>query len=348
MSIVPGAGKHRALNEAITYKRAWAVAAMWVGNIIQGDDELWIPRYDTLPRQLLEQEVRELRERFNSALDLILGKPRTNAIEARALKWFSEQYDMVIKAKGPVTLCTLHEFVSSVAPTAMERKADSPPYTELLMQGSRGLAYRHPEYMLALDVEFNYNIFWQTEELVATHARLPNLPDWVATAGENVQSLARATILSCFSLLESTVSGLGRAHEMTHPTLTARDRKILINNHGPLLERLFDVPTLIVGNPPPLHKESLPLCRLFGEIKQRRDAFMHCEPGDQETRAGFVKQDRFHDVTPDVVDDAVHLTVEVVHVLWRHVHGVVKGPAWLRNLGNRSSYSPGLKVMPNE
>jgi hypothetical protein len=176
----------------------------------------------------------------------------------------------------------------------------------------------------------------------------PNLPDWVGAAGEKVQSLARAAILSCFSLLESTVSGLGRAHEMTHPTLTARDRKILINNHGPLLERLFDVPTLIAGNAPPLHKESLPLSKLFGEIKQRRDAFMHCEPGDQEARAGFVKQDRFHDVTPDVVDDAVKLTVEVIQVLWQHVHGVDKGPAWLRNLGNRSSYRPGLRVIPNE
>jgi hypothetical protein len=348
VKIVPGAGKHRALNDAVTYKRAWVVAAMWVGNVIQRDDELWIPRYDALPRKSLEMEVRELRSKFHNALDLILGKPRNNAIDARALKWFSERYDLVMNAEGPVTLCTLHEFASSVAHTVLERKIDAPPYTELLMQGSRGLAYRHPEYMLARDVEFNYDIFWQTEKLVATHALLPILPNWVATAGENVQSLARSAILSCFSLLESTVSGLGRAYEMTQPTLTARDRKILINNHGPLLERLFEVPTLIVGIPPPLQRESLPLSRLFGNIKQRRDAFMHCEPGDQEARAGFVKQDRFHDVTPDVVNDAVKLTVEVVHVLWRHVHGVDKGPAWLRNLGNRSSYRAALRVTPNE
>jgi hypothetical protein len=348
VSIVPGVGKTRVLNEAIIYKRAWAVAAMWVGNVIQRKDELSIPRYDALPRKVLEQEARELRKKFNNALDLILGKPRTNAVEGRALKWFSGQYDIVVNAEGPVTLCTLHEFVSSVAPTVMQRKVDAPPYTELLMQGSRGLAYRHPEYMLARDVEFNHSIFWQTEELVANHALVPNLPNWVATAGENVQSLARAAILSCFSLLESTVSGLGRAYEMTHPALTAQERKVLINNHGPLLERLFDIPMVIVGKPLPLRKESLPLSRLFGEIKQRRDAFMHCEPGDQRARAGFVKQDRFHDVTADGVDDAVQLTVEVVQVLWQHVHGVDKGPAWLRNLGNRSSYRPGLRVMPNE
>jgi hypothetical protein len=161
------------LNAAITYRRAWVVAAMWVGNVIRRNGELRIPQYEMFPRKLLEQEVRELREKFNNALDLILGKPRTNAIEARALKWFSEQYDTVVNAQGPVTLCTLYEFVSSVSPTVMERKVDSPPYTELLMQGSRGLAYRHPEYMLARDVEFNYNIFWQTEELVAAHAQLP-------------------------------------------------------------------------------------------------------------------------------------------------------------------------------
>jgi hypothetical protein len=310
--------------------------------------EVAIPRYEELPRRVLEELVRDLRATFSACLERIIGKPLTNAVEARAAVFFAESYDDLMLAKRPFSLCSVQDFVSRVGPLPEATALDAPPYTELLIQGFRGLAFRHPEYMLARDLEFDHDIFWQTEDLVRSHIAVRTPPNWMERAVENVQSLARATILSCFSLLESTVSGLARAHAMRHPKLGARERKRLLNSHGPLLERLLTVPEVITGRPTNLRLEEPPLSELFGVIKQRRDAFVHCEPGQEESRSGFVKQERFHEVTAENVDDAVRLTVEVVRTLWRHVHAAQSGPVWLGALGDRASYRRGLKIVTNE
>jgi len=313
-----------------------------------GMTELELPDYAEFNRNRLEHEVRALREDFGDCLDKILGKHRTNALEVKAAKFFARSYPDVVAGKGIFSICNVQEFTYEVGPLPDALTLDAPPYTELLMQGFRGMAFRHPEYMLARDVEFNYDCFWQTEELVRSHIEVRRQPNWMSIAVENVQTLARSTILSCFSLLESLVSGLGRAHEMTHRELSAAHRKILLNNHGPLLERLLIVPEVISGYPSSLHRDSLPLSQLFGEIKQRRDAFMHCEPGEQESRGGFVKQERFHSVSAQTVDDAVRLTVQVTQTLWRHVHKTTIGPYWLRQLGNKAVYRRGLRIIPIE
>ena len=348
MTALPNSGRSRALRKAVQYKRAWVVSAAWVGYMPDTTHVVAIPNYESLSRKDLENEVRLLRDDFNGYLNHIIGKLRTNAIELRALKFFSDRYESVINATGPLSLCDVQAFSSLVAPVPEATKLDAPPYTEVLMQGFRGVAFRHPEYMLARDVEFNYDLFWQTEDLVRKHMRERRTPRWMGHAVENVQSLARSTILSCFSLLESTVSGLARAHVMTHPGVSERERKVLANNHRPLLERILLVPEIIKGELPRLRSNTLPLSKLFGEIKQRRDAFVHCEPGDQESRPGFIKQERFHDVSADAVDDAVRLTAQVVRLIWQHVHDVEKGPVWLRGLGDRSAYQRGLRVEPCE
>jgi hypothetical protein len=347
MPILPTSGKRRALREATLYKKAWVVAAAWVGHMPSNPAEMQIPSYETWSRKDLEAQVRALIDDFGEYLNHILGKRRTKGVETRALHFLAKYYDDVFHTKGPFSLCTVHEFESLVGPLPESTLLEAPPYTEILFQGFRGMAFRHPEYMLARDVEFNYDLFWQTEELVEKHMAMVKLPLWMSAAVENVQGLARGTILSCFSLIESTVSGLARAHDMTTKGIDSRERKRLLDPHGGLIQRLLTVPTIITGRPPPLSVDSLPISKLFGEIKQRRDAFMHCEPGGQESRQGFVKQDRFHDVSSDVVDDAVKLTVETVRILWRHVHDTEEGPLWLRKLGDRSAYRRGLKIVPN-
>jgi hypothetical protein len=128
---------------------------------------------------------------------------------------------------------------------------------------------------------------------------------------------------------------------------SAQPIKRLVDGHGPLLDRLLRVPEMITGVALPLSSNEPPLKELFGAIKQRRDAFVHCEPGEHESRPGFVKQERFHDVNPDAVDAAVSLTVEVVQKLWRHVHGADAGPAWLKTLGNRSAFKRSLILSPS-
>jgi hypothetical protein len=301
-----------------------------------------------IKRKALDEEVRSLRADFSDFLDRITVKTRTKQTELRAARFLSQFYEIVIDPPGPMAIGTVQDFAAQLGRIPDAEKLDAPPYTEILMQGFRGMAFRHPEYMLARDVEFLYDAFWQAEDLVRDSMDLRTLPLWHRIAAENVQGLARATILSCFSLLESTVSGLAKAFVMTSPHIRPEVRKQLVDNHKPLLERLLLVPTLITGRPTQLTANSTPLLELFGAIKQRRDAFMHCEPGEHESRPGFRKQERFHDVRAPVVDQSIALTVSVVRTLWRHVHDVEVGPVWLRQLGHRSSYRRGLRLVPAE
>ena len=185
--------------------------------------------------------------------------------------------------------------------------------------------------MLARDLEFLYGLYWQAERLLAAENWL-RPPQWARSGSENVQALGRATIQACFALLESFVSGLARAHVMTHKDLSTEERDKLLDGARPLKLRLLSVPRLITGREPTLDVNKAPMSRLFGEIKERRDSFVHCEPGEEAGHRGYVKEERFHDVAPQVIDDAVALTTQVIKVIWKDVTGRDGGPRWLPEL----------------
>jgi hypothetical protein len=339
-------GRIREIEEATNLRQAWVVAAAWIGLPPTPDYTPLTPDYAAMPRKLLQSELHNLRSEFRSILKIAFGQSATNTFLLRAMFFFQQFYEDFLAFREPFSICTVQELVSVLGWPLPLLRLDAPPYAEVLMQGIRGAAYRHPEYMIARDVEGLHNLFWQTEDLIVAHMKDWPQPNWLGNAGEQVQGLGRATILSCFSLLESTVSGLARAHVMSTSGMSLANQKELLDNHGPLLERLLLVPELITGKPSPLTKTAPPLNELFGSIKERRDAFVHCEPGMHRDKRGFVKQERFHDVSDSVVDSAVDLTVGVVQKLWRHVHSTDVGPAWLGRLGDRSAYPQSLSLSP--
>jgi hypothetical protein len=96
-----------------------------------------------------------------------------------------------------------------------------------------------------------------------------------------------------------------------------------------LRERLISFPSIITGKPK-LDDTQPPLVQLFGECKQRRDSFVHCEPGSTPTRWGYVKEERFHEVDAVVVRKTVDLTIEAICLVWKQVHDR-EHPRWLPN-----------------
>jgi hypothetical protein len=80
---------------------------------------------------------------------------------------------------------------------------DFPPYAELLLQPGLDVAFRHPEYMLARDLEFLYELCFETELLLRRVPDWSSAPKWAVAGSENLQTLARTVILSCFNLVES-------------------------------------------------------------------------------------------------------------------------------------------------
>jgi hypothetical protein len=66
----------------------------------------------------------------------------------------------------------------------------------------------------------------------------------------------------------------------------------------------------------------------MGPLKARRDAFVHCEPGPAPSERGYVKEELFHDVGPQIVENTIDITIEVIRRIWLAVHQR-PGPRWL-------------------
>ncbi|MFC1830502.1 hypothetical protein ACFL0S_00585 [Thermodesulfobacteriota bacterium] len=326
--------KRRLIKKAETYKKAWILLMCWIG--VHHDksfklSDFEIPRYEIFSKKTLENHVEDLREDCKEILDLIVYL-KTKYEYSNAITWMSQQLDYwYAQSKGDLgifTLCTAIQFENEVGSLKIREEVEVPPYAELLLQGPLGLAIRHPEYMLIRDLGLMYDLYRDTEDIQKKiEGRLP-FPEWGSAAGENWQSFARSVIITCFNLLESFISGVARTYLMEHSELDEDIRKKLTDNRKPLKNRLVSIPLLITGFSPGLDVNKPPLSELFGPIKQRRDAFVHCEPGPQTAPQGYVKERMFHDLSQETVDQCVGYTFEIIAIIWSSVNGNEK-PKWL-------------------
>jgi hypothetical protein len=326
------------------HKKAWLIAAA-----ISGYKANWrqrnIPDYTEMKRRELESCLNELRQDIATFLDRFIG--RNLAIQSKSVTWLSEQYDRWGKAGfGVFVICNLHQFELQVAPLRVHEHMDIPPYAELMIQPGLEVAFRHPEYMLARDLDLLYSLFMGAETLLKG-VNWSHPVKWAASASENSQALARASIQACFNLIESFTSGLSHAYVMTNPTMDEKTRKKILDTRIPLRTRILAVPRLITGVEIALDYNKYPLGDLFGKIKKQRDSFVHCEPGVDESERGYVKEAMFHDVIgPERVNETIRATTDVIRCIWKAVHGR-QGPKWLPDIGTgRNSERLNLVIAP--
>jgi len=186
--------------------------------------------------------------------------------------------------------------------------------------------------MLTRDLECLHTLYRDAESIVEAQSGKKRYT-WYGGASENAFSLGRTTILTCFNLLESFTSGLALSYVMSNPQLSIDEQKKILDTNGSLKNRFLSVPRKIMGREPSLDVNKPPLSELFGSVKQYRDSFVHCVPGEEPSRFGYVKQHLFNDVSLTLVDRAVALTHEAIEGIWKDVHGV-DGPRWLHSAKN--------------
>lgn len=318
--------RQRFAPRALALKKTWILAATMRGHRPVGDDFV-IEDYTRWTAPRLRQFVHDLEDDLQDALTPFLTRPK-DAIHAGPTNWLSERFDAwYASGLGLFTVSTAQEFEQRVGQLRAREEIELPPYAELLLQPGNPMAFRHPEYMLARDLVFLYELFRQSEDLLSGAAR-SNPPEWAKSGSENSQSLARTVILTCFNLLESFVSGLARAYLMEHPNIDQATRKNLLDTQASLRKRILGVPRAITSNPVDLDINKAPLSQVMGPLKARRDAFVHCEPGPEPSERGHVKEVLFHDVGPEVVDETVDATMIVIRRIWFAVHQR-SGPRWL-------------------
>ena len=318
--------QERLAARALNLKKAWIIAAMMIGHVPRDGDET-IPAYDSWSQTRLQGHIPDLEADICDALKSVLLSPAL-ALSEEAVSWMAAQFDRWQREGfGLLNLSSALEFERLVAPLDDRGVLDIPPYAEMLLQPGIEVAFRHPEYMLARDLDCLHSLYLDAEALLAK-VDWTRPPAWAAGASENAQGLGRLTILTCFNLLESFTSGLAKAHCMLHPELDEQVRARLLSTQEPLRKRFLAVPRQILGFEPPLDLNKPPLSALFGTIKAYRDSFVHCEPGDQVSVFGHVKQALFHDVSPQLVVEALSLTETAIRELWFAIHSR-PGPRWL-------------------
>jgi hypothetical protein len=335
---------------AMELKKAWSLAALMAGHVPRGLETV-IFDYSSWRRKDLEPYIVDQENNLRDALKQILVSPE-DGVRSPAVTWLAAQYDRwdaEIQAKGTVEILRLsnaQDFERNIGALLAKDYLDIPPYTELLIQPGIELAFRHPEYMLVRDLQCHHDLYRDTERLLLT-VNWASPPEWASAASENSQTLARTTILTCFNLLESFVSGLARTHVMLNPNLDAKTVTKLLSTEDPLRKRIVSVPRQILSREPPYDLNRPPFSTMFDRLKQYRDSFVHCEPGEQPSaRGGYVKEKLFHDVSPNLVDEVVQTTEAVIKQVWEAVYGV-SGPRWLEPRDDKGRYRrQNLTVVP--
>ena len=322
-------GRDRLVPKALELKKAWLLLIVGTGRPLSRQNAT-IPAYGTWTRKELEAHYRHLLDDLQEVLAVYVVSPRA-ALRTRATGWLAEQFDRwQAKGGGPFTISTVQQFEARVGTILARERLELPPYAEVLLQPGVSLAFRHPEYMLVRDLGLLVDLYLDAAAL-ADSTSVSRPAPWAVAAGENTQALARAVVLACFSLLESYLSGLGRAYVMTNPNLDEVTRAKLLTTRGPLSKRITTIPAVIAGRACPLSIEAHPLSPLFDSVKRRRDAFVHCEPGPIESEHGYLKEAAFNDTSHDLGMSAIRCTHDAMIALWTFVHGR-PGPRWLPEL----------------
>lgn len=315
--------RQRLAGEVTRLKKAWLLAAAVRGTSQSQDRGYFtIPAYIQWENKRLKREAELLEADLQTLAKQLLASGKSS--EA-FVKWCASQYDKWCEAKAVIfELGRVQDVETAIGRLALHRFMECPPYAQVLLQGFTGAAIRHPEYHLARDMALLWNLFLDAERICdeSLKARRP-------MSTEHSQSLARSVIIACYNLLESFVSGLAMAWRMENPVAAAAAK--LPKDMAPLHERFFAVPAAIVGRATGLDRNQSPFAELFGELKRRRDAFVHCDPGPTPTKLGYLKEEHFHDVSPSVVREVVNRTSDAIRLVWQTVHGKDK-PMWLPTL----------------
>lgn len=309
--------------------KAWWLLVAMIGSDPAG--AITIPAYARWDIKKLKRQIDDLQHDVRQAGKVaMLDSGRL--LDRNTLEWLADSFDRWIGSGcGVFSLGTVRSVEAAIGKLAFRRTIDCPPYAEVVLQGLMAGAVRHPEYHLGVDLALFYNLFMELEGEI--EARLAQMQ---LANGEPSQSLGRAVILTCFNLLEAFTSGLATGFLIENANVAPEVHKKL-EDKGSLRKRFKTFPGIVSGTGRVLEDDVDPLKSLFGDCKQRRDSFVHCEPGMNPGGYGYVKEKHFHDITASVVRRTVDLTEESICLAWAEAGGR-KRPTWLQTRGADGLY----------
>lgn len=337
-------GMHRAKRsselavDAALLKKAWVIATLFAGSgdtLRKQPQLLEIRDLSKWPSAKLRTYVDDLTDDFIETLKPLLADWERTDLRQK-VQWFADHYDgwrLTLHLVSPYDFGRLHDLEAALGPLRIPDEFDFPPYSLILLQGFSPPAFRHPEYHLGTDIALLFDLLVDAEVMSAE-----DLQAGLVHRTEHNQSLARVVILTCFNLLEAFSNGLTEEWILKNPSAPAEQVKKLRQNRGGVGERLLKITELFTARSDAVDVTKPPYADLFGDCKERRDSFVHCEPGGHSTtRGNYIKEQRFHDATVDTARTTVELTFELIKTIWSTTHGK-QGPSWLPKKGENGRY----------
>jgi hypothetical protein len=307
--------------DAVQWKKAWVMGIAILGNPAnEPPDSFDVPNYLHWQIKPLKRELDCLRQDLDEIGKHLILEDWNSAQRNKTVLWLATKHDEWVKSRQHIwELGRVHEIEQAIGRLGSRNRVECPAYAQVLIQGFNAPAIRHPEYHLARDLALLNNLFLDAEAIAAEHQKNRRLH-----SNEISQSLGRSTILTCYNLLESFLSGLVAAFIIENPNAPQETIKKLEKPKDRTLKaRFVEVPALITGVPNVMEPFRSVLTPLFGDHQKRRNAFVHCEPGPVTPKEAF-----FHETNARIVRETVSLTIRAIRAAWKVIHKT-DGPRWL-------------------
>jgi hypothetical protein len=224
---------------ALKLRKAWSITALLAG-YVPTDAEATIPAYRSWPRKRLDPHIADLETALSEAAGAIVVRPASLSNPGAWTGWQVTSIRGRSRAVASTPCAASWEFEQQLGSLPAQDVLDIPPYAEILLQVGSEVAFPHPEYMLARDLVCLLQLYSDAEALLE-RVEVADPPRWAGRASENAQGLARITILTCFNLLESVVSGLARAYSMQNAELDESSQEKLLSSKDALRKRMLAV-----------------------------------------------------------------------------------------------------------
>jgi hypothetical protein len=224
------------------------------------------------------------------------------------------------------------------------QKIECPAYSEIYLQRHLGLSLRHPEYFLAKDLLYVLRSFCGyyssaekaeevTREVEVQQLDIPEedkkqLLDHMLQNNEIAQTYGRLLFVSAFNLLEGTLNGLIRDHEMR--SKSKNQAQINLWKSLTLVDRTKRISALIKGHSDLDFDKSKAFNYLFRISRNIRNAMIHPDFDDSMAGEGSDPA-KFYELSLDTILMTTASTVSVINALWKEIHGR-PNPKWLEEL----------------
>lgn len=339
-------GREREAAEIVRNKRAAAVGRLLLGELDGPMDPVFVEQFSGWPRKELKSEREAIRRLLRGEIDKFC---RDNFQDIKP-EDLARLYEPLFE-RGSTWYLPLSDFVRDFGRFKPGVLKGAPLHATIHIS-PWGLQTDFPEHHLMRDLAVSFNEAVEIEErrLKSYRSRTWREAKEQRTRGEiadlirRSEANQRASVLSCFNLIEAYINGLAWDYVHAHDAsgLSKDNRNVLTESERPvnIIDKLVKIPRLVAERDMgTLHQTRDPLKSFIEVVKPYRDAIVHASPfAAPEKFGGYDKLRKLYDLNLPTVRRAVDITLTVIGEIHRFVGGDGDLPAWVLLRGDDGSF----------